>query len=122
MLLFHCALTFHYESRVLTFPLNPPLGKGGLGPATQDSRTQKNGLLFCLLSLCLLSFHCALTFHYESRVLTFPLNPPLGKGGLGPATQDSRTLKNGLLFCYLLLFGAKVFSVVSVFQLLTTHY
>ena len=76
----------------------------------------------------MLSFHCALTFHYESRVLTLPPKSPIdlrsssfaplqslqaasalglssvGNVGLGPASQDSRTQKNGLLFCYLLSF------------------
>ena len=37
--------------------------------------------------------------HYVS-VFTLPPKFPIDNVGLGPASQDSRTLKNGLLFCY----------------------
>ena len=56
--------------------------------------------MFCYLFAFMFSFHCALTFHYESRVLTFPLTPPLTKGDLVLLCRISRATKNGLLFCY----------------------
>ncbi len=63
--------------------------------------------MFCYLFAFMFSFHCALTFHYESRVLTLPPKSPIGNVGLGPASQDKSCYKER--FIVLLLFSFMLF-------------
>ena len=76
--------------------------------------------MFCYLFAFMFSFHCALTFHYESRVLTLPPKSPIGNVGLGSALQNKSWCKERLwfivlLFCFLFL---GVLGVLRIFYLL----
>ena len=50
------------KGKVSTFPLNPPVEKGGLGPATQDNTS------FCLYWLIAISFFLGITYFPYSYI------------------------------------------------------
>ena len=41
-----------FKAEILTLPPKSPIENVGLGPAAQDSRTQKNGCFVCCFVLC----------------------------------------------------------------------
>ena len=98
----------NYEGRVLTLPPKSPIGNVGLGPALQDSLTQKNGLLFCYL----FSFFCFANSHlYHGATII----------GGAPTVLDRRraTPLIGDAVCNCLIGSAESSSTPNYSQLLT---